>query len=53
MILNGSRAPMRFGNLEQENLEREYIFHIISGLEKLKPDLGSLSLFLLSHTSIS
>lgn len=36
-ILSGSRAAM------MRNLEGEDIFHSISGLAKLKPDLGTLS----------
>lgn len=35
------------------NLERGDIFLIISGLASLQPDLGSVSLLLPSHTSIS
>lgn len=37
IILSGSRAAM------MRNLEEEDIFHIISGLAKLKPDLGTLN----------
>lgn len=37
IILSGSRTAMI------RNLEAEDIFHSISGLAKLKPDLGSVS----------